>query len=101
MSAIFSLDQIMTVEEVKPGIKVFIGTALSKSSFVREEHITGLPHVVQLSKTLTGIFVNTENFKICLDDCNIVPNTYNKHKAFYTRESAQAYVDNCKLLNII
>jgi len=100
MSAIFSLDQIMTVEEVKPGMSIFIALALSKSSFIREECIKSSSYVIQLSKALTGVFVDTESFKISLNDCNIIPNTYNKHKAFYTRESAQAYVDNCKLLNI-
>lgn len=101
MSCFFGLHQIYSISEVKKGLTLFTVNALAQSSFIEEFIVTSEPY---WHESIRSFFINSlengVNTFLSLRDIGITPNTYNKHKTFYTKESAQAYANNCKILSI-
>ena len=91
----------ITEQKLRQGQTVFKVTAHGTKSWIELVRITGKPHMV----SDIGMFVSyvqtydwgehADSFS--LDDTNIWPhpNTYNNHRAFYSRKKAESYLAKC------
>jgi hypothetical protein len=103
-----------TIESLRAGQTVYLVHALGKASFVNKSTITGKPtckrngrkfhHPFFSISYFSDISYLSENFKIENDlstkDCNLIPNSYNHHRLFYSRKKAQRYLNRCLTENI-
>lgn len=84
-----------TVKSLRNGQTVYHITALGANSFIQERKLTGKPY---LHRGM-GYFVNYEtkwgDESFSLVDCNVIPNSYNPHRLFYSKGKAITYLKYC------
>jgi hypothetical protein len=90
--------------QVLPGFRLYVAYAPSANiehAYVAEVLVKGMPKVVGLSDGPIPMFtyravrdgkVSGFEGEMSLRDCGIIPNTYNMHCTFLTREAADAYM---------
>lgn len=90
--------------QVLPGFRLYVAYAPAPDvakAYVAEVLVKGMPHVVGLSVGPVQMFtyrsvrdgkVSGFEGQMSMRDCGIIPNTYNMHCTFLTREAADAYL---------
>lgn len=113
----FELDRIKAKEEIKIGLVIYCVYALGKNSFIEEETVLSEPYLYLFSDgTNNGLVFDSQHPNkftkngyyedhCYLDSFNMNDSgrkypRFNDHKAFYSRDSAEKYLENCKILNI-
>lgn len=80
--------QITDPNQIEIGMKVYYAYCIGYT-FIFEHTITSLPY----EKSDLSLFVNTDKGDlISLKDCNVIPNTYNKHRLYTTKIEAEEYL---------
>jgi len=96
----------VTTQHIVPGAVLYHVYALGESSFIERVIVKSRPYEKSLD---LGLFIDTVNLGLFIDtvtgsrsliDMNIIPNGYNSHRAFLSKEDAEAYLDYCLFNNI-
>lgn len=101
----------MTVEDVRPGVIGYHVLVRAENTKVHEVHFLSVPFVYGRHNSLWAFIAANDFAKIhgvkdmgqyvtSLQDEGVVPNDYNNHLTFKTREDAEAYAAYCRAVDM-
>lgn len=95
------------LSNVRQGRTVYCVFALGRSSHITTMFITGKPFVFRAAQgSYRSIRIPSNNVGTNIDnafsakDVNLIPNKYNKHRAFFSSRKAKRYLEKCISENI-
>jgi|SRR6185369_1890180 len=96
------MSRITSPDQIEIGMKVFYARCIGEC-FISSYTITSKPYI---DKNVNLLFVDWDNGdyhlgSFSLDDCNVITNSYNKHRLYTKEEEAKAYIQYMKRRNLV